>query len=283
MGLVSCEKSADMIRPDEGQSSANNTPRPIETTPKPGIPTTGPGGVIVVTPKYTLVKYAHWNLSYDAKGDLVQMQSTADPTLFRDYSRASNGTGMTILEQSGGKMTRKTLILFDTKGRCKQSFNITYGIENGQVTSSTKRYDYFYNAKNQLEKIADQDNSKRYDLFQYNPDGNLRQVKHYNTNVTQRTTYYYDYPGQAAIVDKNHLSPLWMPHYDQVDEFLPIYGKFNKHLVWKLEYDDAVSNVNLDQVYFKYKMNNDGFITERENTRNTASQTLKETYVFGYK
>ena len=280
MSLVSCEKGSDMIRPDDNQSS-NNTPRSTDTRPNTG--TVPGGGVILVAKKYVLEKYAHWQLSYDAKGNLVKLQSTADPNLVREYIRASNGSGITIMNYEGIKLKGKTLILLDANGRCKESFVTSYGFANGNPTTSTVRFSYKYNANNQLEEIKDQDNSSRYDQFQYNPDGNLRQVKHYNNGVKQRTTYYYEYPGQAAITDKNRLSPLWMPHYNQVDEFLPIYGKFNKHLVWKLEYSDAVTNSTLDQVYFKYKMNNDGYIEERENTRNTAGQSLKETFLFGYK
>lgn len=283
LSLISCEKDSQMLRPDDGQGTGTITPRSTQT------PETGPvimvpaGGGIVVNKKYVLDKYAHWKMSYDAKGNLVKLQSTADPNLVREYIRASNGSGITIMDYEGFKVKVKTLILLDANGRCKESFVTSYGVANGNPTSSTVRFAYKYNAKNQLEEIKDQDNSKRHDVFQYNPDGNLRQVQHYNTNVTQTTTYYYEYPGQAAIVDKNHLSPLWMPHYNQVDEFLPIYGKFNIHLVWKLEYKEVATNSTLDQVYFKYKMNNDGYIDERENSRNTANQTLKDTYLFGYK
>ncbi|MRS64121.1 hypothetical protein [Larkinella terrae] len=280
MGLISCEKDSQLLQPDNGQGSGNGTTRPTQTTENGPIIMV-PGGTIQVTP--VLVKYGHWQLSYNAKGDLEKLQSSVDPTLYREYSRASNGTGMTIMDYNGGKMKGKTLILFDAKGRCKESYVTSYGIANGQVTTSTKRFNYYYNANNQLEKIMDQDNNQRYDLFTYTNTGNLWQVKRYNNGHKFTMTYWVDAVGIPAVTDKNHLNALWFEHADQVDEFLPIYGKFRKQLVYKFENIDVVNGTSVDQVYYSYKLNNAGYITEKEDTRYTAGQTVKDTYVFGYK
>jgi hypothetical protein len=286
MSLVSCEK-ASLLSPDPGAT----VPRSNQPLPGTGMPT---GGVILTAKPYILDKYGHWTLSYDADGELVKLQSTADPSLIREYSRASNGSGMTILDYNGGKLSAKTLIILDAKGRCKESFITTYGIDNGKPTTSTARYIYFYNSKNQLELIRDQDDSKKYESFSY-VDGNLDAIEFWNHGRYGMFHYYYKKPtdpmGQALIPDKNHMNMLYSSLYDEVDEFLPIYGKFHKSLPVRCEYESKVSYVIIDAINYTYKFNSSGYITERENTRHTLPEsgyvpdgrTMTETYVFGYK
>lgn len=286
LGLVSCEKDS-LLSPDTG----TNTPRTNEPIPGTGMPI---GGVVLTAKPYILDKYAHWQLSYDADGELVKLQSTADPSLIREYVKASNGSGMTILDYNGGKLLGKTLIILDAKGRCKESFVTSYGIENGKATSSSSRYIYFYNSKNQLELIRDQDDNNLYQVFSYS-DGNLTAIEFYNYGKKGIFICFYvkpyDATGQAQIPDKNHMNRLHSSLYKQVDEFLPIYGKFTKSLAVRSEYTNLLTYVTTDWIDYKYNFNSSGFITERENTRHTlpengmssGAKTMTETYVFGYK
>ncbi|RRB15276.1 hypothetical protein [Larkinella knui] len=238
--------------------------------------------------------YGHWKLSYDADGKLVKLQSTADPSLIREYVRASNGSGMTIRDYVGGRLTTKTLIILDAKGRCKESFITNYQIDNGKETTSSSRYSYFYNSKNQLEIIRDQDDYQHFESFSY-VDGNLETIEFWNHARLGAFHYYYKKPTdpswQPLIPDKNHMNMLYSSLYDEVDEFQPIYGKFHKSLPVRCEYETKVTYVIIDAIDYKYTFNSSGYITERENTRHTlpesgyvgGAKTMTETFAFGYK
>ncbi|WP_128546396.1 hypothetical protein [Larkinella soli] len=272
LSLTSCDRENAIApgRPEAGET----VPRPTGNTPN--------DGPVSVFKKYTLVKYGHWQLTYDNTGDLVKKQSTIDPTLFREYSRASNGSGMTILDMNGGKMSGKTLILFDGKGRAKESFITKYGFANGQQTAVTTRFAYQYNADNRLEKITNLDNGNHYFLFTYNGNGDRSKVEMYNSGKKTVTTYTYVGFNQPLIPDYNRMNLAWMPLYDKIDEHLPIYGKANKNLPRNLEFLDVPSGQVTDKVSYKYNLNADGYILQREETRQTAGQTLVDTFSFDY-
>lgn len=277
MGLISCEND-NLVSPGTGQ----NTTRPTDG-PTANIPVVMPlGGVSYDKPKHTLSKYGHWQLNYDANGKLIKLQSSKDASYYRQYQYNANGS-ILIQTFNGGQIYMKTIIVADQQGRCKESYVSVYGFSNGQSTTTIYRYNYYYdNIRNQLKKIENQDKPSQYDQFTYDENGNLWYQETFDGAKKSILTYGYDAPGKPKVLNNNTINVPWYTLLKPIDEFLPVYGALNKHLaVWASFYDMS-SNTETDRIDFSYKLTNEGLINERENTRNTAGQTIKETYVFGY-
>ncbi|GAB3942994.1 hypothetical protein GCM10028805_08500 [Spirosoma harenae] len=269
MSLVSCNKDSmlDSVRPENGTTET----RPDNTTPT--IPTTTGGDVLSVFKKYTLKKHGDWQLSYDANGDITKLQSTAEPNYYWEYIRASNGSGMTIQLVNNFKIWRKTLVLFDAKGRAQKTFVNKY--DNNGNNTSHQEYDYLYTATGQLKSINGTGNQ----IFTFSYDGsdNLKKIDISINGKKQVMTYQC-----LGATDKNRLNPSWLTMYDQIDPFLPIYGKFSSKLMTSFQLFDQATNTVLEDVKYNYVLNSDGMVTSKEEIRKTAGQTLTYIYPLTY-
>ncbi|MGA0558129.1 hypothetical protein ACO2Q8_15825 [Larkinella sp. VNQ87] len=271
--LSSCTNN-EAIKPLQ----SNGTTPYTETAPQP----TQVNNLLPTLQTYRLVKHGDWQLFYDEQGDLVKLQSTAEPNYRREYTRASNGTGMTIQLFNGYNLWRKTLILFDAKGRCKESFITNYSVVNGKTVATTRRFSYQYNAANQLIKMTNLDNAGHYLEFLYNDNNDLVVINIKKNGKWEAMTYGYKPAGEALIKDYTRLNPIWMTLHEEIDPFLPIYGKFNKNLVRLFHYDDKTAGKSLEKVSYNYSFNRMGLVTSQEEIRFTAGQTLTQTINFGY-
>ncbi|GAB4036216.1 hypothetical protein [Spirosoma gilvum] len=266
MSLVSCSKDSllDSVQPGNGS---------VQTRPDNSTPPTASSDLISVFKKYTLIKHGDWQLSYDANGDITKLQSTADPNYYWEYIRASNGSGMTVQLRNGIKLWQKTLILFDAKGRAQKSFVNKYDNLGNNVSQQV--YDYLYNATGQLKTITGTGNQVY--TFEYDASSNLKKIDISINGKKQVMTYQF-----LGAADKNHLNPSWLTMYDQIDPFLPIFGKFSSKLMTSFQLYDQATNSVIEDVTYNYVLNSDGMVTSKTETRKTAGKTLTYIYPLAY-
>ncbi|GAB3710735.1 hypothetical protein GCM10027592_47700 [Spirosoma flavus] len=268
MSLVSCSKESmmDSVRPDNGSSPTDTRPENPSNTPINS-------GDIVAMPfkKYTLVKYGSSTLSYDGDGNVSKLGSTFEPNSYWEYTRASNGSGMTIQQFHNFKLWNKTLVLFDAQKRAKTSIVNKY--DNGVHTSQVQ-YDYQYNGAGKLQSIVG--NNEQY-IFSYDGNGNLEKIDISISGKKQRMEFQFQ-----GATDKVYMNPIWMTMHDQIHQFLPIYGKFSSKLLTSFKLIDLPSNTVIEDVTYSYVLNNDGFPLSKGEIRKTAGYTLNYTYPYEY-
>ncbi|GAB4039778.1 hypothetical protein [Spirosoma gilvum] len=266
MSLVSCNKDSlfDSVQPGNGSA---------QTRPDNSTPTTAGSNGIAAFKKYTLVKHGDWQLSYDADGHLIKRQSIFNPDYYWDYNWASNGSGLTAQFHFGAYLWQKTLILLDANGRAKKSLVNTYDNKGNHVHQF--EYNYLYTAAGQLKTINGPDNQVY--AFAYDASSNLKQIDILTNGKKEIMTYEF-----LGATDKNQLNPSWSTMYNQIDPFLPIFGKFSSKLMTSFHYYDQAHLTILEDYDYAYELNSDGMVTKIEATKNSNGKTYLTRYALAY-
>ncbi|MBD2704335.1 DUF4595 domain-containing protein [Spirosoma sp. BT702] len=271
MSLVSCNKDSMMesVRPDNGVNDNNTRPDGPGT-----ISPINSGDVIVAQfKKYTLVKQGSSLLSYDVDGNINKLGSSFEPNYYWEFIRASNGSGMTIQLLNNFKLWNKTLVLFDAQKRAKTSFVNKY--DNSGNHLSQVQYDYQYNGAGKLQSIVG-NNNEQY-VFSYDGSGNLEKIDISRSGKKQVMQFQFQ-----GATDKIHLNPIWQTMYDQIPQYLPIFGKFSNKLLTSFKLIDLPSNNVLEDVTYSYTLNADGMPTNKHELRKTGGYTLNYDYSMEY-
>jgi len=221
---------------------------------------------------YTLIKHGNASLSYDASGRLKKVTYAPGAVSHVDYTygafRAGGSWIRTISYLSAsGKVNTDTKYLLDESGRCFEEQQTIYWYPGGNTQSQLDVYKYEYNAQGYLKKRSDKNNPNQRYEYTFNAAGDLTKVTTHapNTGVPsgEMTYSYSEYVGAPLHNDRNHLNNLVN---GLTDDYLAIFGKSSKHLVYGLKYKNLYSNaIDIDRSY-NYYFNADNYVTQQNIT-----------------
>lgn len=247
LSLVSCQENTP-IAPDAAPSEVTTN------------------DLIVSVPKhYTLTKWGIDNLTYYADGRLKRVVHGADirgaVAVRTDYTYAP-GSIHALSFVGNSPLWDQTYLIDEPTGRCKAYTGLRYLYSNSSATEKTD-LTYTYDATGRLKTSNDKANPAIRTEYVYNAAGDLSRVTDYAMNYNAFAIYVksdykfaYDQPvGDPILAD---LHPLNHELAIPPDPYLPIFGKQTKHLV-KL----ITSALDLSGRYYTYKLNADGYVTER--------------------
>ncbi|GAB4030331.1 hypothetical protein GCM10028809_23070 [Spirosoma gilvum] len=257
------------------QPTSDNDPGPFNSRPLLPVNLPNPSGDVTVNvlKKYTLVKFGNVQLAYDANGDIVKEISLASPNSYSEYIRASNGSGMTIMRYGNNKVFGKTLILFDAQKRAKMTVVNDYDQTGKQVNQV--EYDYQYNAAGNLQSIVSNKNQQY--TFSYDGSGNVTKVDISDNGKKQVMQCQFN-----GAMDKTHLNPYWIMMNDQINRYLPIYGKFSNKLLTSYKVIDLPSNSVFEDVTYNYDLNSDGMPISTGMLRKIWGTTTNNSFAMEY-
>jgi hypothetical protein len=263
-GLTSCDKE-NILSPDKPSIVDNQTISPSEATSTLNADDLN-------APKKILLSHqgSTW-LYYATSSSLRRVSGQEDnKSTNTEYTYSSGASGLkivTAIKQIGQE--KETYVHFlNTKGKCIETRYKKYNSQGASIKEATFMYEY--NEKGQLKKQYD-----KYDVnyrveYTYDGDGNLIKKIIYgskNKKVAEITYTYATTQYGVKLVDKYPLNPWELPFYWHIqDQYLPIFGKFNKHLVHRVTFKNIADGQTLMDNYFQYKFNAEGYVTERKTT-----------------
>ncbi len=233
---------------------------------------------------YTLTKHGNASLSYDNAGRLKLVKYAPGAIDHVTYSY-SIGIGPNWVRtfsylSFNGKINQSSKYLLDESGRCYEEQRTIYTYSGGFSDSQTDVYTYQYNAQGYMKKRFDKNNPNQRYEYVFNAAGDLIKVTTHAPNSgvpSAETTYSYsEYVGAPLRTDRNRLNNLvnGLP-----DDYLAIFGKSSKHLVYGLKYKNLYSNsVEVDRSY-KYFFNADNYVTQQ----NISTVGEQPVYLIEYK
>ncbi|WP_460978096.1 hypothetical protein [Spirosoma knui] len=214
-----------------------------------------------------LIKYDGSKLLYNADDRLWKVIDT--PTEYTEYSY-SPGTLVSIRYKNGQKTSQISYTL-NADGRCISSKHVN--------SLDTKVYKYEYNAQGRLIKRYNANAVNERHEYEYDSNGELLVFKTFDSGNLKgvEITFSYSVPGEPMQIDRYRLnSTLLAP----LDEHLPIFGAFSKHLIRRITYK-ACGNNDVVEYLYTYTLNNDGLATEQKVT-NMVTNALIWKSVFVY-
>ncbi|WP_420148935.1 hypothetical protein [Spirosoma sp.] len=281
IGLSSCEKDALLTPPAPTPKSADIAP---ETAPQTITPT--------IPKKYTLVKQGEYMLTYKPDGRLASVRKGAkrttfeykvNPTRIIAYSSLISYNGGV---ESGGVTLKITTLYLNNDNMALRSEVITHDLTTGQF-STPQKFGYVYENKRLVKCYNVEDPNAETTVFGYDTNGDLSSVK---VETNGRLVYSDQYTYGNRGIPQADLYPL-NPTFsffgqDNSDGtalmFLPVFGKFNKHLVQTITRTQTGPAKVLFNYGYKYNLNADGYVTDRERWNQTTNQKI-ETETSDYK
>ncbi|WP_128546397.1 hypothetical protein [Larkinella soli] len=281
-GLTACQKD-NLVQPTHPQA---------QPTDAAGL--SGGGGAAGGRTQYRLVKIDYLmpngstletKLLYTRSNQLVKVSNAG---MTKEYSYGPNTIqvleSMALPNQPLKKHSLTTYFL--TAGGRAWKFHINYFDQNEVLKPGPGvAYLFQYNGNGQLVRIGRENNSKDRDTLIYNGNGDL--VKEFGYNGQGEPAFeqqhYYDKPGsyaadlntaQGLLPDYGPLNP-W--NVQSVDEYLPIFGKFRKHLPKRYIQIATPGQAPNADWSFGYVLNADNYATERK-TRSINGSEWKHTY-----
>ncbi|MBN8822612.1 MULTISPECIES: hypothetical protein [unclassified Spirosoma] len=264
--LVSCQKDA--------------LPTPVGpevTNTHAGSDVAVQSNLLAATKKYTLVKEGPYELSYNADGKIVKVKRS---NFYTDYEHSVSPAyvkATSYSTNSGVPVKYKVNVI---------SLNPDYTANTGWVrfydNTGAVSMEYYvdYDFVNQhLVKYREDGGSARSTEFTYDGDGELSMVtQKFNGTIEYQNLYSYTGygPMQTDYHPQNPLHTTFDSNLDQGTEllFLPIFGKFHKHLVQSISRIQSSPYKVLFNYRYKYTLNADGRVTERERWDQTINQKL---------
>lgn len=208
---------------------------------------------------HNLVKHGTKKLLYTADGRLSQVVDS--PTEYTAYSYGPSTLVATHFKN--GQQDNQITYTLDGQGRSVQS---------KQVNSlGTKTYKYDYNAQGRLVKRYNLNAVNDRHEYEYDANGELAVFKTFDSGNMKGVEILFGYsiPNESMKLDRYPLNSTFLA---PLDEFLGIFGDFNKHLVRRITYK-ACGNNDVVEYVVNYKTNNDGLVTE-QSVINMASNAV---------
>ncbi|GAB3543669.1 hypothetical protein [Spirosoma fluminis] len=214
-----------------------------------------------------LIKHDGSKLLYNADDRLWKIID--NPNEYTEYSY-SPGTLVSIHYKNGQKTSQITHTL-NADGRCTSSKHVS-ALDN-------KTYKYEYNAQGRLSKRYNANAVNERHEYEYDGNGELVMFKTFDSGNLKgvEITFGYSVPGEPIQVDRYRLNSVLLA---PLDEHLPIFGAFTKHLIRRVTYK-ACGNNDVVEYLYTYTLNNDGLATEQKIT-NMATNALVWKSLFAY-
>ncbi|MBD2702202.1 hypothetical protein IC229_16235 [Spirosoma sp. BT702] len=277
ISLTSCEKDSLLSPMASDARSSDNFREAVTPVINPTIPK-----------KYTLIKMGGYELTYQADGKLAGVKkgnkfTTYEylPNLYKIIAHSWQPVG------NGYEEYRKIVIdLYGGTSAARAEIWAKSNNSNALYKIKTLAFTY---ENHRLIKCNDEDSpySNKSTIFTYNNDGDLTSAKVQNYN----TVFYvdqYTYGGSGSPLKDSHpYNPQFSFFGEGEDEgtelmFLPVFGTFNKHLVQTVSRIQNAPYKVLFNYAYKYDLNADGHVTERERWNQTINQKIA-TDLYQYK
>ena len=148
---------------------------------------------------------------------------------------------------------------------------------NGAIVT-TNVYKFEYDGQGRLTKKYNKAKPNERLQFFYNADGNLHEIKKYNSanEFWLKNVYGYD---QSAPANKLKLNP----EKQGFDMFLPIFGTFTKKMPTVQAGINPLGSLFTMSESLIYTVNNDGHVTNFDRYDNMKNKIKTESVVFRYK
>ncbi|WP_461087826.1 hypothetical protein [Spirosoma gilvum] len=266
-GLVSCQKD---VLPTPVSPEVTNT--------NAGSDVAVQSDILVATKKYTLVKEGPYELSYNADGKLIKVKRGNLYTEYEYGVSPSYVKATSYSSNSGVPVKYKVNVISLNQDYTANLGWVRFYDSNGVVT---KEYYVGYKFVNKhLVEFHIEGGGHTSTEFTYNADGELSMVtQKYDSTIEYQNLYSYTGYGPMQT-DYHPQNPLYTVFdsnmMDQGTEllFLPIFGKFHKHLVQSISRIKSSPYQVLFNYRYKYTLNADGRVTERERWDQTINQKL---------
>lgn len=214
---------------------------------------------------YTLTKHGNAALSYDAAKRLKKVTYATGALSHVDYSYGIGFVKSVAYLRESGKASQESKYLLNAAGRCYEMQRIYHWYSGEWVSSELHRQAYEYDAQGRLVKSGDKDNPNQHIDCAYDADGNLVKATVFapNTGLASKELAfgYHEHAGAPLVSDRYPLNPLWAGY---PDEYLRVFGKTSKHLVWRMTRKYVPGGaVDLNRKY-AYFFNADGYVTQQK-------------------
>ncbi|GAB3945100.1 hypothetical protein GCM10028805_13640 [Spirosoma harenae] len=270
--MASCEKDALLTPTAPNPKSADIVPETALQTINPTIPK-----------KYTLVKQGEYVLTYHADGRLKKVLKGNVTTGF-NYDNPSQIVCQSSTHDAYGFVVIKyTTLYLNNDNMAVRSEVETFA--NGNTT--VQKFGYVYENKRLVKCYNVEDTDAETTVFGYDTNGDVSSMK---VETNGRLVYSDQYTYGNRGIPQADLYPL-NPTFsffgqDKSDGtalmFLPVFGKFNKHLVQTITRTQTGPSKVLFNYAYKYNLNADGYVTDRERWDQTTNQKI-ETETSDYK
>jgi hypothetical protein len=204
-------------------------------------------------PVYTLQRRGHDSLMYYNDGRLSKVIGQFGYTV---YNYVGFNTIVAKTYENGLLGNQDTYYVDVASGRCYEHEAIGYTNAPSGAIVTTNVYKFEYDAQERLSKRYKKDEPNDREMYTYDADGNLKEIKSYNKANVLVTTNLYSY---SASVPKNKLK--LNVEYQGLDLYLKIFGKVSKDMPQHQSTRLASSNELIYSEWLTYTMNNDGYPT----------------------
>ena len=275
IGLSSCEKDA-LLTPTAPD------PKSADIAPENALQTINPTAL----KNYTLVKLGQYVLTYQADGRLIKVQKGAKYTTIEYLVNPARIVAYTLENTSffGNIPTStygvKSTTLYLNNDNMAVSSEVETNYQKKGEFSSPQKFAYVYENQRLVKCYNVENPTAHITIFGYNTTGDLTSVKVENNGVLAYVDQY-TYSAQAnQPVDYHPLNPQFSFFGEEYDEgtalmFLPVFGKFNKHLVQTIARTQNAPYKVLFNYAYKYNLNVDGHVTDRERWNQTLNQKIE--------
>ncbi|GAB3327499.1 hypothetical protein GCM10027299_28190 [Larkinella ripae] len=170
-----------------------------------------------------------------------------------------------------GQQTSQITCTMNAAGQCVQSKTVS-AWEN-------KTFVYEYNAAGRLVKRYNKNAVNERHEYAYNADGELAVLKTFDSGNMKgfEILFGYSVPNEGLLLDRYRLNSTFLA---PLDEYLPIWGSFNKHLVRRITYKACGAN-DVVEYLCAYSLNSDGLVSEKS-LINMANNSLVSKTAFVY-
>jgi hypothetical protein len=235
LSFAACKK--DQLTPEEPMSRQSN----------------GNASLMQPAPTYTLTRRGTDSLEYYNDGRLGKVIHQFGYTVY-NYVGFNSIVAKTY---ENGLLAHEDKYQVDVAtNRVFEHESIGYTNAPSGAIVTTNVYKFTYDADGRLYKKYKKDTPNDRQVFAYDADGNLKDIKSYNAANQLVTTYMYSY---SASVPKNKLK--LNVEYQGLDLFLNIFGKVSKDMPQHQSCRLASTNELITSEWLTYTINNDGYPT----------------------
>jgi hypothetical protein len=244
IGAVSCKKESMLPEPAAGaekrEAAMDLNPGPVAAYP-------------------VLTKHGAKTLTYTADKKLKSV-NFGNGTMI-NYTYPAQFPNLILAKESfNGNVYNDITYFLDGSGRCSK-MSIKYILNGAGVIDYD--YEFVYQNNRLVEQKGVKGTSELY-TFGYDAQNRLKVLNEFSAPgvLSRHTKYEYDNFNGVAQDDKYPLNPAEA----HIDGYLPIFGKFSKHLVLSLKTFKGAGSTSNDlerMAKFIYTRNAAGFVTKR--------------------
>ena len=227
-------------------------------------------------PQYTLTRRGTDSLVYFGDGRLGKVIHQFGYT---QYNYGGFNNAIVTKRYANGLLEHQDTYHLDVAtGRTYEQESKGYTNSPNGAIVTTNIYKFVYDGQGRLlKKYNKAKPNERLDFF-YNADGNLHEIKKYNSANEFWLKHVYGYD-QSAPSNKLKLNP----EKQGFDMFLPIFGSFSKKMPTVQAGINPLGSLFTMSESFIYTLNNDGYVTNFDRLDNMQNKLKTESVVFSYK